>query len=168
MKSLKMLFTSIAVAAMLAGCSDSQVNSVKKGILEIDKSRSIEQAFSVNMENMEWEKFTSDDNITFVKFVGVWKKAETYSGRFNVFPGDKVMIQFIINADDTFRFSYGEIQDANGITSQYTPHNMMTASIKSLSTNKLILIAPCAILSSHKNNGGKHGNDKAENMGNNG
>ena len=41
-------------------------------------------------------------------------------------------------------------------------------SIKSLSTNKLILIAPCAILSSRKNNGGKHGNDKAENMGNNG
>lgn len=40
--------------------------------------------------------------------------------------------------------------------------------IKSLSTNKLILIAPCAILSSRKNNGGKHGNDKAENMGNNG
>ena len=39
---------------------------------------------------------------------------------------------------------------------------------KSLSTNKLILIAPCAILSSGKNNGGKHGNDKAENMGNNG
>ena len=39
---------------------------------------------------------------------------------------------------------------------------------KSLSTNKLILIAPCAILSSRKNNGGKHGNDKAENMGNNG
>ena len=38
----------------------------------------------------------------------------------------------------------------------------------SLSTNKLILIAPCAILSSRKNNGGKHGNDKAENMGNNG
>ena len=37
-----------------------------------------------------------------------------------------------------------------------------------LSTNKLILIAPCAILSSRKNNGGKHGNDKAENMGNNG
>lgn len=40
--------------------------------------------------------------------------------------------------------------------------------IQSLSTNKLILIAPCAILSSRKNNGGKHGNDKAENMGNNG
>ena len=40
--------------------------------------------------------------------------------------------------------------------------------IKSLSTNKLILIAPCAILSSRKNNGGKHGNEKAENMGNNG
>lgn len=39
---------------------------------------------------------------------------------------------------------------------------------KSVSTNKLILIAPCAILSSRKNNGGKHGNDKAENMGNNG
>ena len=39
---------------------------------------------------------------------------------------------------------------------------------RSLSTNKLILIAPCAILSSRKNNGGKHGNDKAENMGNNG
>ncbi len=44
----------------------------------------------------------------------------------------------------------------------------VTIDIKSLSTNKLILIAPCAILSSHKNNGGKHGNDKAENMGNNG
>lgn len=43
-----------------------------------------------------------------------------------------------------------------------------TACPKSLSTNKLILIAPCAILSSRKNNGGKHGNDKAENMGNNG
>lgn len=42
------------------------------------------------------------------------------------------------------------------------------AFIVSLSTNKLILIAPCAILSSRKNNGGKHGNDKAENMGNNG
>ena len=40
--------------------------------------------------------------------------------------------------------------------------------ICTLSTNKLILIAPCAILSSRKNNGGKHGNDKAENMGNNG
>ena len=40
--------------------------------------------------------------------------------------------------------------------------------IQSLSTNKLILIAPCAILSSRKNNGGKHGNEKAENMGNNG
>lgn len=40
--------------------------------------------------------------------------------------------------------------------------------IMSLSTNKLILIAPCAILSSRKNNGGKHGNDKAENVGNNG
>lgn len=46
--------------------------------------------------------------------------------------------------------------------------NLIPQRIKSLSTNKLILIAPCAILSSRKNNGGKHGNDKAENMGNNG
>ena len=48
------------------------------------------------------------------------------------------------------------------------PENPSYTGNKSLSTNKLILIAPCAILSSRKNNGGKHGNDKAENMGNNG
>ena len=50
----------------------------------------------------------------------------------------------------------------------YFPFLNMKRISKSLSTNKLILIAPCAILSSRKNNGGKHGNDKAENMGNNG
>lgn len=52
--------------------------------------------------------------------------------------------------------------------SLYLLNGSVTGVIKSLSTNKLILIAPCAILSSRKNNGGKHGNDKAENMGNNG
>ena len=56
---------------------------------------------------------------------------------------------------------------AAGLTLEDFTH-WSSASPKSLSTNKLILIAPCAILSSRKNNGGKHGNDKAENMGNNG
>ena len=50
----------------------------------------------------------------------------------------------------------------------YSPEDYLDFIVKSLSTNKLILIAPCAILSSRKNNGGKHGNEKAENMGNNG
>ena len=51
---------------------------------------------------------------------------------------------------------------------RYSWNDIIDPNPKSLSTNKLILIAPCAILSSRKNNGGKHGNDKAENMGNNG
>lgn len=55
----------------------------------------------------------------------------------------------------------------NGISGRNNLHKRQIDA-KSLSTNKLILIAPCAILSSRKNNGGKHGNDKAENMGNNG
>ena len=29
-------------------------------------------------------------------------------------PGDKVLVQFIINADGTFRFAYGELQDKDG------------------------------------------------------
>ena len=60
------------------------------------------------------------------------------------------------------------VSDASVVVMCSFPGQRLIDEIKSLSTNKLILIAPCAILSSRKNNGGKHGNDKAENMGNNG
>lgn len=232
MKLLGMLLAMFAVAAMLAGCGDSQVDSVKNGILEFDKSRTIEQAFSSKMDDLKWRKFTSDKNITVVEVVGTWtddemqkkikdaqasiakekaafesrreklrprlnellrakndafdeywkvkseiieyegdlddgKKDEQLASRMSALqaqeqktkarydkikndyeafkkkfdqirpsegvvtkvitlksilqytfalpmPGDKVLVQFIINADGTFRFAYGELQDKDG------------------------------------------------------
>ena len=67
------------------------------------------------------------------------------------------------------RSVFSHIERGRTVSRKFTtPAPELKSINKNLSTNKLILIASGAILSSHKNNGGKHGNDKAENMGNNG
>lgn len=75
-KILILLVGAVTVATVLTGCGDSQLEAVKNGYLGIDNSRTIEQAFSANLKNIRWRKFTTENNQTIVEAVGVWKSKE--------------------------------------------------------------------------------------------
>lgn len=136
---------------LLAGCADSKkISMVKNGILELDKSRTVKQAFQSKLSSMKWRVFHTQNNKTVVEVSGVWKSDKHREGlekakadlkdpnemkkldpfeqsmlkasveraeklAFSIpYAGDQVLVQFIINADDTFIFVYGELQDKDG------------------------------------------------------
>ena len=103
-----------AAAVLLAGCEAKEVKTVKSGVLGIDKSRTVEQAFSAKLGDLKWKKFVNDKNQTIVKASGVWKDKNTISWRpygeeeIIVAPGFFVEVCFVMNRDGTFTFESGK------------------------------------------------------------
>ena len=119
-KCLMMLSVAALAVAMLAGCGDKDIKTVKNGVLGIDKSRTVEQALSANLEDLKWEKFVNKRNQGVVKASGIWKgdelsfqKEYSYNRWKRTFtivkPGKKVDVYFVINRDGSFAFATGEI-----------------------------------------------------------
>ena len=147
-----MLSVATLAVAMLAGCGDKEIKeikTVKNGVLEIDKSRTVEQALSSNLDDLRWEKFVNKRNQSAVKASGIWKGDELsfqkeYSNRYGrwlgkfivVKPGKKVDVYFVINLDGSFAFATGEISsDAtdlgfteviDGAQAKITPEDLKT------------------------------------------
>jgi len=114
MKKFSMLITAAAMVLMLAGCGDKDIKTVKNGVLGIDKSRTVEQALSANLEDLKWEKFVNKKNQTMVKVSGVWKSdGLAFDGGFTIVkPGKQVEAYFIINRDGSFSFADGKVTSA--------------------------------------------------------
>ena len=121
---MKKCMLAVAVALIglfVAGCGNPNIDTVKKGVLGVDKTRTVEQLLGAKLDNMKWNTFTSDDNRTVVEVIGVWKDSQ-YRSSFikrweSMFPwdGDTLRLQFIIHADgENFEFCYGEILGEDG------------------------------------------------------
>ena len=145
MKLSGILLAVMVLAGLLTGCGDSDIDGVKNGILDFDTSRTVEEVFSAKLDDIEWTKFTSDNNKTVVEVTGYWvndknfkaleeaekKLAEVEASGNEALslilrntiastmfalpmPGDQVLVQFVVNKDDTFEFQYGELLDSDG------------------------------------------------------
>lgn len=135
-----MLFAVIAIIFFVAGCGDTNVAMVKDGILTIDKSRTVEQLLQARLNDLSWTSFQTDDKKTVVEVTGTWKDAtfqktleqakksnEPMAQALLVMlkllpmPGDRVLIQFVINADgETFEFQHGRICDSKGTLKEFS------------------------------------------------
>ena len=151
-----MLAAAVAAGTMIAtvGCGDSQIKLVKNGILELDKSRSIQTALDARCSSVKWEKYKNNNGQTLVHAEGVWKDTQfktileknpnlrqarsmlinayaSQGGKYQdpyLFPGDKVNIYFIINVDNkTFEVGRIEILDEKG-QPKWAPQNMKDVS----------------------------------------
>jgi len=119
-KNLWMMIFTVAAAILLAGCEAKEVKLVKNGVLAIDKSRTVEQALSAKLDDLNWEKFVNEQKKTIVKATGIWTNKNTISyyrptsvggPAFEyviVRPGTNVEVCFVINLDGTFAFHSGK------------------------------------------------------------
>ena len=128
MKKCMLAMAVALVGLFVAGCGDPNIDTVKKGVLEVDETRTVEQLLSSKMDKMKWKTFTSDDNKTVVEVVGVWKDSwfrdnatrlwgifAKSSVEFLPMPGDMVYLQFVMHANGTdFHFQYAEVRDSEG------------------------------------------------------
>ena len=131
-KNLWMVIFAVAAAILLAGCEAKEVKLVKNGVLDRDKTRTVEQMLSAKLDNLRWKTFLSNGNRRVVEVSGTWKDKQYREMAQNVkkdsfeyflvsemiplwpFDGDKVTLQFVIHADGKrFDFAYAEIRDAN-------------------------------------------------------
>ena len=109
--------------------NDINIEIVKNYVLLMDQSRTIEAAFSAQLDNMRWRKFADEDNHIIVEVVGIWNNDSLNYERLQqsglifgmpnaLFPqrGDEVMAQFTVNPGfPSVSFFKGEIRNKNGI-----------------------------------------------------
>ena len=87
---------------------------MKKGYFPFDRSRTVEEALSSNIDKLKWSKYTSKKNRTIVKADGVWKGKPVFyrTGILTyaiVRPGNKVEVFFVVNRDGSFSFYSGKV-----------------------------------------------------------
>jgi len=125
-KNLWMVIFAVTAVVLLAGCEAKEVRLVKNGVMNRDKTRTVEQMLSAKLDNLRWKSFLSAGNRRVVEVSGTWKDkqyremAQDFKeGSIEVifallpFDGDKMTLQFVIHADGKrFDFAYGEIRDA--------------------------------------------------------
>ena len=106
---------------------------VKNGVFLFDQSRTIEEAFSAQLDNIRWRKFRTKENRIIVEVIGTWNNdtygedkvkrnfASTLAGIdfiWALYPkkGEEIMAQFAINRSSVSPFSLyrGEIRDKTG------------------------------------------------------
>lgn len=106
---------------------------VKNGVFLFDQSRTIEEAFSAQLDNIRWRKFRTKENRIIVEVIGTWNNdtygedkvkrnfASTLAGIdfiWALYPkkGEEIMAQFAINRSSVSPFSLyrGEIRDRTG------------------------------------------------------
>ena len=116
----------------IIGFGYPEIVTVKNGVLNTDKTRTVEQMLSAKLDNLQWKCFVSTENRRVVEVSGVWKDKQYREMAQNVtkgslewalsggliplfpFDGDKMTLQFVIHADGRrFGFAYAEIRDSN-------------------------------------------------------
>ena len=97
----------LLVIISFSGCGDS-VSMVKKGTLDFDKSITIGQAFDKYkyFKKIEWKEFVTDNGRKVVQVEGIVDKNDMVYVPKNTYKEIKVVAQFAINLDNTFKFSY--------------------------------------------------------------
>ena len=112
---------------------DPEIELVKNGIFLFDESRTVEEAFSAQLDNIRWRKFRSQGNRIIVEVIGTWNNdtygedkvkrnfASTLAGidfiwAFYPKKGEEIMVQFAINrsSESSFSLYRGEIRDRIG------------------------------------------------------
>jgi len=106
MKKIKLLIVGVFLSLMVTGCSD--VNIVKDGTLNFDKSITVGEAFDKYsyFSDTDWTDFKTSNgreivqvagefNVDYIKKMG-WEKQ---------FKKASLIVQFKINKDDTFKIA---------------------------------------------------------------
>ena len=112
---------------------DPEIEMVKNGVFLFDQSRTVEEAFSAQLDNIRWRKFRTKENRIIVEVIGTWNNdtygedkvkrnfASTLAGIdfiWAFFPkkGEEIMAQFVINrtSESPFSLYRGEIRDRTG------------------------------------------------------
>ena len=112
---------------------DPEIEMVKNGVFLFDQSRTIEEAFSAQLDNIRWRKFRTKENRIIVEVIGTWNNdtygedkvkrnfVSTLAGIdfiWALYPkkGEEIMAQFAINRSSVSPFSLyrGEIRDKTG------------------------------------------------------
>lgn len=139
MRSLVLFLVSFLVIIGFAGCGDN-ISMVKKGTLEFDKSIPIGQAFDKYkyFKKTEWKELVTDNGKKIVQVQGIidlslYPKDRSYF--VNYFFTElysalekkdlkevRIIVQFTINQDDTFKFSYYGVE-ATTIDGKEVSHN---------------------------------------------
>lgn len=105
------------VALALAGCSKivDDVSLVKNGYLDIDKSTTVGQAFDKYkyFKQVTWSKTKSDNGRRIVEVRGEFDvnkiMTEVTGGTKPIYDEREMVVQFVINKDNTFEIASGEI-----------------------------------------------------------
>ncbi|NMD88615.1 sel1 repeat family protein [Victivallis vadensis] len=112
---------------------DPEIEMVKNGVFLFDQSRTVEEAFSAQLDNIRWRKFRAKGNRTIVEVIGTWNN-DTYGEdkvkrnfasilagidfiwAFYPKKGEEIMAQFAINrtSESPFSLYRGEIRDRTG------------------------------------------------------
>ena len=96
------------------GVYQSDIAKVKRGIYKFDRSRTVGEAFSANLKDLKWTKYTDKKKHTVVKAAGTWKSDMLYFSPgiipfVIVRPGNRVEAYFVMTRNGGFRFSGGKV-----------------------------------------------------------
>ena len=92
---------------MITGCSND-VNTIKNGTLEFDKSITVGQAFDKYkyFSSTKWKSFSTDNGKKIVEVKGDFKNEYLQHMKWeDKFASASLIVQFTINKDDTFEIS---------------------------------------------------------------
>lgn len=122
--------------------NSNKLLEVKNAVFTLDRSRTLEEAFASQMDNLKWRYFTNNLGQKVVEVVGKWKNDRYNPGK-DVgmlrdvkmkFPqkGDEVMAQFVIRYSrySPVEFDYGEVRDSRGVCKTYISGQYSTVSEK--------------------------------------
>lgn len=92
-------------ALVLTGCGKSNIELVQNAVFPIDKSRTLAEALSVNMTEIEWKSYKSEQNQQIVEVTGTWKGDRLSRERYvYCCPQNTIIVKFVVNKDQSVEF----------------------------------------------------------------
>ena len=141
--------------AMLTGCGedkaaeeakeaaekvDPNIEAVKNAVFEkFDKSRTLGEALTANLENLQWKSYKNEASQQIVEVTGTWKSGSLSRKRSAVYgnlqlyyvnAGNKVLARFTVNKDQSVELVFGKVEsdkiDLGYINDQFPDELTMT------------------------------------------
>jgi len=153
MSKLKVLVIGVFLSLILIGCSNSDIDSVKNGVMNFNKTITVGEAFDNwnDCEDSKWDAFETDNHIHVVEFTCEKKGVKEYMNKVKSFlpkkeqakasyldiKSAKEIFQWTINKDNTFQIDNVQTETVWSDGKKYSASQDPMEQLESVYNNKI-------------------------------
>ena len=120
------------------------IDVVKNAVFPIDESRTLEEALSVNLADIQWKAYKSEHNQQIVEVIGTWQGAslssQMYKGMMTRYyychNGNKITIKFVVNKNNSVKLAHYKAESNEKNLGIYNGDNSLMENTISMGSEK--------------------------------